>query len=84
MEKKTSIWYEHVSRMEENRIPRMAMSYKPTCKKKKEQPRSTWFDGIREAKEKSGIAEEWSLYSPRSMEILENGKRPQTLRTVDR
>ena len=45
--------------MEENRIPEMAMLYKQSCKKKREQPKRTWFDGIREAMKKRGIEEEW-------------------------
>ena len=60
------------------------MQYKPTCKKKRGSPRITWFDGIKEVMEKREIEEEWSLDRPRCREAIENGRRRQTARTVDR
>ena len=53
---------------EANRIPRMAILHKPTCKKKKGRPRRTWFDGIREALEKR-IEKEWILDRTRRKEV---------------
>ena len=36
-------WYEHVRRMEENRLPRMTMQYKTTCIEKNRGIQRTWF-----------------------------------------
>ena len=47
IQRKQLIWYGHVRKMEENKIPRMATQCKPTCKKKRRRPTRTWFDGIR-------------------------------------
>ena len=57
-------------RMEENRIPRMAMTCNPTCKNKRGRPRRTWFGGIRDAMEKRGIEKAWILDRPRWREVL--------------
>ena len=51
-----------------------AMQYKQTSKKKRGRPKTTWFDGIRDAMEKKRLEEEQSLDSPRWREILENGR----------
>ena len=47
IQRRRLIWYGHVKRIEEDRIPRTAMQFKPTHKKKRGRRRRTLFDGIR-------------------------------------
>ena len=59
------IWYEyeHMRRKKENRTPKMAMQYKPTCKQKWKTKvfMVSWFDGIREAMKKRLTVKDWRL-----------------------
>lgn len=49
IEQKQLIWYGHVQRMQDCRLPKQAMNWIPNYKKKRGRPRATWNDGIRKA-----------------------------------
>ena len=83
MQRRQLFWYGHLKRMKKNGIPRMAMLYKLTCKKKRGRPRKSWFDVISEAMEKMGIKEECNVDRHRWRKILENRRRRQMVRTAD-
>ena len=40
-------WYGHVSRMEEGRLPKEVMKWRPPGRGKRGRPKRTWTDGIR-------------------------------------
>ena len=73
VQRREFIWYGHVKRMDEKRIPKMTMQYKTTEKRKRGRPR-TWFQGIRNSMEKRGIDEEWSQDKNRWREALDYGR----------
>ena len=77
IQRRQLIWYGHVKRMDEKRIPKMTMQYKTTEKRKRGRPRRIWFQGIRNAMEKRGMEEEWSQDRHRCREALDYGRRRQ-------
>ena len=40
-------WCGHVSRMEEGRLPKEVMKWRPPGRRKRDEPKRTWADGIR-------------------------------------
>lgn len=48
IERKKLLWYGHMQRMEESRIPKKAFEWQPVERRKRGRPRSEWLKGIRE------------------------------------
>ena len=54
-------WYGHVKRMDEERLPKRYLEWKPQGKRPVGRPRKRWMDGIREALERKGLNQRmWS------------------------
>ena len=47
-------WYGHVMRMDESRIPRRYLQWRPQGKRPVGRPRKRWLDGVEEALNKRG------------------------------
>ena len=53
--------YGHVQRMEEGRLPKEVMKWRPPRRRKRGRPKLTWAEGIRElAGEKRLMEEDWN------------------------
>ena len=46
--RKQLIWYGHVETMDQTRLPKTMINWKPEGRKKRGRPRRTWKDGIYE------------------------------------
>jgi hypothetical protein len=46
IEKKKLQWYDHVKRMQEERLPKLIMERIPGERKKRRRPRKTWMEGV--------------------------------------
>jgi hypothetical protein len=46
---KLLIWYGHVERMDQTRLPKIMIHWKPEGRKQRGRPRRTWKDGIHTA-----------------------------------
>jgi hypothetical protein len=44
---KQTQWYGHVQRMEEGRLPKEVMKWRPPEKRNRERPKLTWAEGIK-------------------------------------
>jgi hypothetical protein len=54
-------WYGHVQRMEERRLPKEVMKWRPSGRRKQGRPKITWEEGIRGLMgEKGLLEEEWN------------------------
>jgi len=51
-------WYGHVQRMEERRLPKEVMKWRPTGRRKLGRPKLTWAEGIRGLMGEKGLMEE--------------------------
>jgi len=51
-------WYGHVQRMEEGRLPKEVMKWRPPGRRKQCRPKFTWAEGIRGLVEEKGLTEE--------------------------
>jgi hypothetical protein len=51
-------WYGHVQRMVEGRVPKEAMQWHPTGRRKRGRPKLTWAEGIRGLMGEKGLMEE--------------------------
>jgi len=51
-------WYEHVQRMEERRLPKEVMEWRPSGRRKRGRPKLTWAEGIRGLMGEKGLMEE--------------------------
>ena len=51
-------WYGHVQRMEEGRLPKEVMKWRPPGKRKRGRPKLTWAEGIRGLMGEKGLMEE--------------------------
>lgn len=49
VERRQLIWYGHVQRMAEGRLPKEAMQWIPRKRRKRGRPRKNWNEGIRKA-----------------------------------
>jgi hypothetical protein len=49
IEKKQLQWYSHVTRMPEDRIPKLIMEWIPHERRKRGHPRKTWMEGVQAA-----------------------------------
>ncbi|KAF2881456.1 hypothetical protein ILUMI_24742 [Ignelater luminosus] len=67
IERKQLIWYGHVQRMEEQKIPKQVLNWIPPVRRKKERPKKTWIEGIRKSMSKKNLTDnkwnrqEWKL-----------------------
>ena len=54
-------WYGHVQRMEEARLPKEVMKWRPTGRRKRGRPKLNWAEGIRGLMgEKRLMEEDWN------------------------
>jgi hypothetical protein len=70
--------YGHVQRMEEGRLPKEVMKWRPPGRRKRGRPKLTWAEGIRGLMGEKGLMEEdWNDRSNWRKEILliVNGRR---------
>ena len=51
-------WYGHVQRMEEGRLSKEVMKWRPPGRRKRGRPKLTWTEGIRGLMEEKGLMEE--------------------------
>jgi len=51
-------WHGHVSRMEEGRLPKEVMKWRPPERRKRGRPKRTWADGIRGLMGEKGLIED--------------------------
>jgi hypothetical protein len=51
-------WYGHVQRMEEGRLPKELMKWRPQGRRKRGRPKLTWAEGIRGLMGEKGLMEE--------------------------
>jgi hypothetical protein len=51
-------WYAHVQRMEEGRMPKEVMKWRPLGRRKRGRPRLTWAQGIKGLMGEKGLMEE--------------------------
>ena len=51
-------WYEHVQRMEERRLPKEVMEWRPSGRRKRGRPKLTWAEAIRGLMGEKGLMEE--------------------------
>ena len=64
-------WYGHVSRMEEGRLPKEVMKWRPPGRRKRGRPKRTWADGIRGVMGEKGLMEDdWNDRSNWRKKIL--------------
>jgi hypothetical protein len=50
--------YGHVQRMEEGRLPKMVLEWRPSGRRKRGRPKLTWAEGIRGRMAEKGLQEE--------------------------
>jgi len=74
--RKKFIWYGHVERMDQTRLPKIMIHWKPEGWKKRGRPRRTWKDGIYTAKNGRDLRMgEWNNRRQWNMKV---GRRRQT------
>jgi hypothetical protein len=65
IEKKRLQWYDHVKRMQEERIPKLIMEWIPLERRNRGRPRKTWREGIKAAMTiKNGETERNGVWFP--------------------
>ena len=50
-------WYDHVQRMAEGRLPKIALKWMPKQKRARGRPKKNWIEGIRKAMNESNLNE---------------------------
>lgn len=70
-------WYGHVQRMEERRLPKQILTWRPTGRRKRGRPRRSWREGIDNEIQLRGLDEE--LWNDREQWRLGIGRRRRTL-----
>ena len=55
VQRKQLVWFGHINRMEEGRLPRQVMNWVPPWRKKRGRPRRSWRMGIEEAMTVRGL-----------------------------
>ena len=71
-------WYGHVQRMEEGRLPKEVLEWRPSGRRKRGRPKLTWAEGIRGMMGEKGLKEEdWADRNNwrRKIAWLRNGRR---------
>lgn len=58
IEQKQLLWYGHINRMEEERIPKNVFLYQPDRRRKRGRPRTTWIQGIESAMTRRHLKQE--------------------------
>lgn len=58
IEQKQLVWYGHIKRMNNNRLPKRIMDWFPNRKRKRGRPRKSWSEGIRKAMSVRNLNEE--------------------------
>ena len=53
-------WYEHIQRMEEGRLPKKVVKWRPPGRRKQGRPKLTWVEGIRGLEENGLMEEDWN------------------------
>lgn len=77
IQRKQLVWYGHVNRMGDDRLPRMVMNWRPTERRKRGRPRETWLKGITRAMSLRELQEgEWN---DRRRWQQGTGRRPHSL-----
>ena len=68
IEQKQFTWYDHVQRMADGRLPRIALRWMPKQKRTRGRPKKNWMEGIRKAMNERNLHEgqwedrkQWSL-----------------------
>jgi hypothetical protein len=74
IQKKRLLWYGHVKRMPEERIPKLIMGCIPRERRKRGHPRKTWMEGVQAGRnlepDQWRNREEWRLVSRRQRQLL--------------
>ena len=61
IETKQLQWYGHVQRMEEGRLPKGVMKWRPTGRRKRGRPKLTWAEGSTRLMGEKGLTEkDWN------------------------
>jgi hypothetical protein len=69
-------WYGHVLRMEEGRLPKEVMKWRPPGRRRRGRPNLTWAEGIRRMMGEKGLMEEdWNDRSKWRNITIANGRR---------
>jgi len=71
-------WFGHVQKMEEGRLPKEVMKWRPLGRRKRSRPKLTWAEGIRGLMGEKGLMEEdWNDRSNWRKKIIQllNGRR---------
>lgn len=74
---KQLIWFGHVQRMNQERLPKKIIDWRPPGRRKRGRPRRSWRDGINEVLEERDI--EQGVWNDRERWRREIGRRRQTL-----
>lgn len=77
IEKKQLMWYGHMRRLGQERLPQKIWRWKPENRRKRGRPRRTWNQEIKEAMEKRQLEEE--MYLDREAWRQGCGRRPRRL-----
>ena len=79
IEMKRLLWYGHVKRMPEERIPKLIMEWIPRERRFRGHPRKTWMERVQAAMTTRNLEpdqwrkrEEWRLVSGRRRQLLKN------------
>jgi hypothetical protein len=77
IEQKRLLWYGHVERMPEERIPKLIVVWVPRERRKRGRPQKTWMEGVQAAMTTRNFEpdqwrnrEEWHLVSRRRRQLL--------------
>lgn len=76
IERKQLVWYGHVQRMEEKRLPKKVMNWMPPNRRKRGRPRKTWKEGIAKAMSSRDLRE--GQWDDRKRWKLDIGQRRKT------
>ena len=57
IEQNQLIWYGHVQRMAEGRLPKIALKWMPNQKTARERPKKNWMERIRKAMNERNLTE---------------------------
>ena len=74
---KQLVWYGHLQRMEDDRLPKKVLKWTPTGRRRRGRPRKGWIEGVEKEMERCGIPHD--LWNNRGEWRLEIGRRRRTL-----
>lgn len=55
---KQLIWYGHVQRMGDERLPKQVLKWKPLGKRKRGKPRKSWIEGVNSEMQERGLEQD--------------------------